>query len=365
MAIAGGRADSALINQLFREAYRFDFFQAVRLLDSHARSESEPVRRRPVGHDATPLQEIVRFRAPPSLSFPAGSIVALTQGDGESADGRAPPEMTVPFLGLTGPSGVLPQHYTSLLIERCHVKHKDYALREYFDLFHHRLVSLFYRAWEKCHFQFAFERVQLEQPGEDDDFTFALYSLVGIGTDRLRRRMAFDDEAVLYYGGYFAHFPRNAISLECLLVDYWQVPITVQQFRGQWLYLSEDEQTALPSTERPQGLNCALGVNAIVGTRVWNIQSMFRIRIGPVTYREFCDFMPIGPRLLPFCQMVRLYSGMEFDFDVQVVLRRDEVPWCQLPADSAAAPRLGWNSWIRSGPQSRDAEDAVFRLEKV
>ena len=365
MAIADGRAGSALIDRLFREPFRFDFFQAVRLLDSHARREEQTRRRWPVGHDATPLQEIVRFRAPPSLSFPAGSIVGLAASDGDGADRKAPPDMTVPFLGLTGPSGVLPQHYTSLLIERCHVKHKDYALREYFDLFHHRLVSLFYRAWEKCHFQFVFERVQLERPGEDDDFTFALYSLVGLGTEGLRRKMAFDDEAVLLYGGYFAHFPRNAISLECLLGHYWEIPLTVQQFHGQWLYLSEEEQTALPSAANPLGQNCALGVNAIVGTRVWNIQSMFRICIGPVTYSQFREFMPVGRRLLPLCQMVRLYAGMEFDFDVQVVLKKEEVPWCQLPADHAAAPRLGWNSWIRSGPMQRDADEAVFRLEKV
>jgi len=234
MAPANGRASSAVIERLFREPFRFDFFQAVRLLDSRARRQDETRRQWPVGHDSSPVQEIVRFRAPPSLSFPAASVVNLVSSDGEGAQ-PAPPEMTVPFLGLTGPSGVLPQHYTSLLIERCHVKHKDYALKEYFDLFHHRLVSLFYRAWEKYHFQFAFERVQLEKPGEDDDFTFALYSLVGLSTDGLRRRMAFDDEAVIFYGGYFAHFPRNAISLKCMLGDYWEVPVAVQQFRGQWL----------------------------------------------------------------------------------------------------------------------------------
>jgi type VI secretion system protein ImpH len=365
MAVANGRTSAAVIRQLFREPYRFDFFQAVRLLDSHARSEAETRRRFSVGHDSAPAQEIVRFRVPASLSFAAASIVGLVAPDGETAERIAPPEMTVPFLGLTGPSGVLPQHYTALLIDRCHVKHKDYALREYFDLFHHRLISLFYRAWEKNHFQFAFERVQLEKPGELDDFTFALYSLVGLGTDNLRRRMAFDDEAALYYGGYFAHFPRNAISLECLLNDYWAIPVAVQQFRGQWLYLSEDEQTALPTVVRPTGLNCALGVSALVGTRVWNVQSMFRIRIGPVTYAEFREFMPIGRRLLPLCQLTRLYAGMELDFDVQVVLKKEEVPWCELQADPAVAPRLGWNTWVRSGPMQRDAEEAVFRLERV
>jgi type VI secretion system protein ImpH len=363
MAVENGRASPALIEHLFREPYRFDFFQAVRVLDSDARADRGGAPRWSVGRDATPSQEIVRFRAPPSLGFPAASIVDLVTRSREQ--GRVPPEMTVAFLGLTGPSGVLPQHYTALLIERCHVKHKDYALRDYFDIFHHRLVSLFYRAWEKYHFQFAFERVQLEKPGEDDDFTFALYSLVGLGTTGLRRRMALDDEAVLYYGGHYAHFPRSAISLEYMLFDYWEIPVEVQQFRGQWLYLSEEEQTALPTAARPKGQNAALGVDALAGTRVWNVQSKFRIKLGPVGYGEFRELMPIGRRLLPLCQMTRLYAGLEFDFDVQVVLRKEEVPWCQLPADADAAPRLGWNSWVRSGPMERDADEAVFRLDAV
>jgi type VI secretion system protein ImpH len=365
MAVASRRASASVIQQLFGAPYRFDFFQAVRLLDSLARRSDAARRRSSVGHDATPTQEIVRFRVPTALSFASASIVDMIGPRHDAEDGKSPPEMVVPFLGLTGPSGVLPQHYTTLLIERCHVRHKDYALRDYFDLFHHRLISLFYRAWEKNHFQFAFERVRLERPGEDDDFTFALYSVVGLGTENLRRRMAFDDEAVLYYGGYFAHYPRNAISLECLLNDYWQIPVVVQQFHGQWLYLSEDEQTALPTSARPAGLNSALGVTALVGTRVWNVQSMFRIRIGPVAYSDFREFMPIGGRLLPLCQMARLYAGVELDFDVQVVLKKEEVPWCQLPAQPEQAPRLGWNSWVLSGPMQKDAEDAVFRLEKI
>jgi predicted component of type VI protein secretion system len=119
MAAANGRTGAAVIGQLFREPYRFDFFQAVRLLDSHARREAEMRRRFSVGHDAAPVQEIVRFRVPASLSFAAASIVTLAAPDGEAAERTGPPEMTVPFLGLTGPSGVLPQHYTALRALPC------------------------------------------------------------------------------------------------------------------------------------------------------------------------------------------------------------------------------------------------------
>ena len=201
MAVANGRTGAAVIGQLFREPYRFDFFQAVRLLDSHARREAETRRRYSVGHDAAPVQEIVRFRVPASLSFAAASIVALAAPDGDGAE----------RIGAARDDGPVPgSHRSQRRASRSTIRPVDRhavtsntrttCLREYFDLFHHRLISLFYRAWEKNHFQFAFERVQLEKPGEDDDFTFALYSLVGLGRRRnkLRRRMAFDDEAAIF-----------------------------------------------------------------------------------------------------------------------------------------------------------------------
>lgn len=363
MAVTNGRTSAGLIQHLYRHPYRFEFFQAVRVLERAASDSREGTTRHSVGHDVPPGKEVVRFRVPPSLSFPPASVLGLHQP--APGAGRDQPEMTVAFLGLTGPSGVLPQHYTSLLIERCHVKNKDYTLRDYFDLFHHRLISLFHRAWEKYRFPFVYERTQRERPGEEDLFTFALFSLVGLGTGRLRGRMEVDDEAVLYYGGHFAHFPRSSIGLESLLNDYFQNPIEIEQFRGQWLYLSEDEQTQLPTPAQPGGLNCRLGIETVVGNRVWDIQSMFRIRIGPVHYAEFLDFMPTGRRLLPLCQMVRLYAGAQYDFDVQVVLRKEEVPACQFTSDPATGPRLGWNTWVRSQPMENDAEDAVFRLEQV
>jgi type VI secretion system protein ImpH len=338
-----------------------------------------PKKRKPPGHDYSPGDEVVRFRSIASHAFPAAEIAKLVKprasdapAEGEAAaaglrpkTADGPLEMLVTFLGLTGPNGVLPQHYTSQIIER--LKQKDFSLAEFLDLFNHRLVSLFYRAWEKYRFPIGFERFRLsgERDEPDDLFTACMYSLVGFGTEGLRRRQEFDDESLVFYGGHFAHWPRNAISLEGMVGEYFGFDLEVRQFQGQWLMLATHDQSALPDAMQPRGLNCELGVNAIAGERVWDVQSKFRHRVGPVGYREFCRLMPSGDMLRPLCQLTRTYVGPQFDFDVQPVLKAEEVPWCQLGGDAEAPARLGWNTWIRSGAMREDAEDVIFRLEDV
>jgi type VI secretion system protein ImpH len=190
MAAASGRDDTALSDRLHAEAYRFDFFQAVRLLECAAREASRAESGRPqspVGQDGAPRQEAVRFRALASHSFPTGAIseirpatkprpavapMATEQNAPTSAvpplsAPSGPPEMVTAFLGLTGPSGVLPRHYTTLLIER--TRAKDYALRDFLDVFNHRAISLFYRAWQKYRLPFAYEqfRSSSDEAAED------------------------------------------------------------------------------------------------------------------------------------------------------------------------------------------------------
>jgi len=373
MAPASGRDCVALSEQLRHEAYRFEFFQAVRLLrlmgGESARQDADQ-RRYPVGEDYAPQHEVIRFRASPSQAFPTGSIREIRLPEEPSPDdgtvresGPDVPEMITAFMGLTGPNGVLPHHYTTLLTQR--VREKDFALRDFFDLFNHRVISLFYRAWEKYRFAIAYEHSSSTETADRDDdlFTQCLYCLIGLGTGGLRRRMEFDDEAFLFYGGHFAHYPRSAISLEFMLADYFHLPVKVEQFVGQWLYLGTDDQSSLPTAQRPQGLNTELGKSVVVGERVWDVEGKFRIRLGPLGYADFCRFLPSGDALRPICQMVRSYAGPQFDFDVQPVLKGTEVPWCRLGGDGADAARLGWNTWIRSGQFDHDVSNAVFSLE--
>jgi type VI secretion system protein ImpH len=292
--------------------------------------------------------------------------------------------MLVAFLGLTGPTGVLPPHYTALLMRR--LRAKDSSLRDLLDLFHHRLVSLFYRAGEKYRLPFAYERSRsvarsgdratTGEPGDrvvarspdratagaTEKVTRALYSLVGRGTAGLRGREKVPEETFLYYGGHFAHHPRSAAALERMLTDYFHLPVRVQQFQGQRLRLDEDDVTRLPSRQRPRGLNCRLGVDAVLGDYVWDVQGKFRLRLGPLTYRQFRRFFPVGGDLLrPLSQLTRSYSGAEFTFDLQPVLKPTEVPRLRLGGKGDGGSHLGWDTWVASRPVTREADDVVFR----
>ncbi|WP_119459032.1 type VI secretion system baseplate subunit TssG [Rhodospirillaceae bacterium SYSU D60014] len=365
MATKSRRPNPPLIQALFKDADRFEFFQAVRVLEQAARKDSEDPRfegRAAVGEDADPRREAVRFRALQALSFPDAPIDRLTPGktDPEGRRPAGPPEMIVSFMGLTGPMGVLPQHYTEMLIRS--IRDKSVAIRDFFDLFNHRIISLFVRAWEKYRLPAVYERSGREG---DDPISASLYALVGFGTDHLRGRLAVDDEILLHYAGHLTQSTRSAVALEAMLSDHFGRPVWIEQFQGRWGNLAADERTTLPSWAHPEGSFCQLGSNAVIGDRVWDVQGSFRIRVGPLGYREFVRFMPDGKDLGALAHLVRSYVGPDLSFDLQLTLSKAEVPFCRLATDGDDAPRLGWNTWLKQWDHPRDVSDTVFGLDEI
>jgi type VI secretion system protein ImpH len=351
-----GKANS--VQELLRkEPFRFNFYQAVRLLELSADANAEHARRN-IGRDGPTARETVRFRSLPSHSFPAGEVYSFRP----STRDDTPPEMVVAFVGLFGPSGVLPRHYTQAVIDR--VRSKDFALRDFLDLFNHRAISFFYRAWSKYRVPVSFERLQ-RSGGGDDLVTRCLLCLVGMGTDQLCDRQKIHDHTLIHYGGHFAHSPRNAISLECVIAEYFSVPAEIIQFVGRWLYLDPGDQSRLGHPGPRSDPNNQLSASVVVGRRVWGVENSFRLRLGPLTYKEFWALTPAGDRLSAVTQLIRTYVGFEFDFDVQLILRRDEVPACRLGGTTDVPSRLGWNTWVASQPFKQDTEDAIFETSDV
>jgi len=338
MASESGRPDPSLSERLFEESFRFDFFQAVRLL------ELLYPERKPVGLQTRPGEEAVRFRTHVSLSFPPSAIQDL----GPASEHDGPARMTAAFMGLTGPLGVLPRHYTELMLERA--RRHDNALRDFFDLFNHRLISLFHRAWEKYRFHVAFERTA-KAGGGYDPLSLDLFNLFGMGTGGLRGRLEFGDEALLFYAGLLGQHPRSASALRNLLSDYFQIPLQVAQFVGQWLEITPENRTRLGAA------NNALGSSAVAGSRIWDQQAKFKLRVGPLGFAEFNRLLPDGDMYRPFVQMARFAAGQEFDFDIQLVLQAAEVPWCCL-GDRRA--RLGFSTWLKTAEFERDADQVIF-----
>jgi type VI secretion system protein ImpH len=369
-----GERGSSVLDRLVQVPYGFDFFQVVRLIELAGTSQAETDEwcgSNHVGEDFAPSTESVRFRVAATQGFPGSEIVSLIppRKGGDSGDVRFPAQMTVTFLGLTGPSGVLPQHYTQRLIDQLR---EDDGMREFLDIFNHRTVSLFYRAWKKYRFPIAYEAESRsrQQPvrevrGErelDDPFSFGMYSFIGLGTGALRGRQEIPDERFLYYAGQFAQHPRTAVSLERMIGDYFGWPTKILQFIGQWLELRGVDRTRL-SSDAALGNNC-LGATAVAGERVWGIENKFRVRLGPLSYSEFRELIPGRRWLSSLAQFVRSYVGPDLEFDVQLVLRQDEVPACRLAGEDEAGSHLGWDCWLRGqAPLDREADDSVFQVE--
>ncbi len=328
--------------KLRREPFSFDFFQAVRLLERFLPERTS------VGRFAHPDTEVARFSVHPSLAFPASQIQAM-----DCPENR-PVEMTVNFMGLTGPQGVLPNPYTSLIIER--LRASDSSPRDFLDIFNHRIISLFYRAWRKYRFDVAYEQ------DERDIFSRDLLSLLGLGSSGLRDRLKVSDDTLIYYSGLLAQRPRTATALQQILADYFEVPVEIEQFAGAWYRLDRGTQCRLAEENSESG---ELGFGAVVGDEVWNQQSKVRIVLGPLTLERYVDFLPDGQSWEPLRSWVQFFSNDEWDFEVKLVLEREQVPACTLGAEGSSGPQLGWVSWVKSAPFRRDPDDTVLALEKA
>jgi len=331
--------EKTLHQELLDEPYRFEFFQAVRLL------EKIFPERQPVGRETSIVQEVVRFRSRLALEFPASEIHEFRETTEEFSDEQKL-EMFVNFMGMVGISGVLPTHYTELVMDR--VRYRDTAMWSFLDIFTHRSVSMFFRAWEKYRFPVAYERGK-------NDFTDFLFDFVGLGTNGLRGRMALEDEALLPYSGLIAQKPHSANALENILGDYFRISAKIKQFFGQWLDLDEESITKLGAA------NSLLGVNAIIGTRVWEQQSKFRVVLGAMSFNEFQAFLPNGTAHQPLKSIIRFVVGLEFDFDVQLILKAKEVPSCILTTRAKRRPQLGWTSWLKTKPFKQDDDQVILQ----
>jgi type VI secretion system protein ImpH len=326
--------------RLFDAPYDFEFFQAVRLLGQLQPGKS------PVGRYVNPQEEIVRFGAQPSLSFPASQIYGLTT----TKDGHL--RMDVNFIGLVGPLGLLPTHITELITNR--VRAKDTALLDFINIFNHRMTSFFYQAWEKNHFTVAYERDQ------NDPITGFLLAIAGLGSPSLRQRQVVRDETFIYYAGILGASPKSATALEAVLADYFDVAVEIEPFIGVWRRLDEPDQTQVGD----DSLDAAtLGFGAVAGDEVWDQQSRVRIKLGPLSAERYREFLPSGPAWPELQALTRTYRGTDMEFEVQLILKREEVPVVELKKLAEDSPRLGWDTWMKSKPRfDRDPGDTILLL---
>jgi len=330
----GAKADS-LTRQLADAPYRFDFFQAVRRIEC---TRSDLPR---IGHSQRPREDPVRFCQEASLAFAPSTIARYRSGSG----GR-PSRLSVNFLGLLGPNGPMPLHVTECVRER--IRHyQDETLARFLDVFHHRMVSLFYRAWA-CNQQ----TVSFQREG-DDRFAVYIGSLFGTGMDSFRDRDAVPDIAKLHYSGRLVGGTCHAEGLCATLSDYFGFPVHIDEFVGEWIGLPHDCRCRLGASPE----SGVVGSTAIVGSHVWQCQHKFRLKLGPLRLSDYLRMLPGGDSLRRLIAWIRNYVGDELSWDVRLILKREEVPRPRL----GQTGQLGWTTWLSSRPFEKDVGNLVLR----
>ena len=212
MATAKRQQDSALRHRLFREFYRFPFIQAVHLLERFFPNKKK------LGGTLVPGEEVVRFSVKPDLAFPPSDISKL-----EHPDLQKPVSMEVAFMGLIGPSSVLPHSFNELALERLH--HKDTTLVAFLNMFHHRLISLFYLAWKK------YKTALVYQMDGRDPVSSCFLNLAGLGTPGLLERMQLPDESIIpFCCGLLSRTAPSAAAIESAVSCFTGETVRVDSF---------------------------------------------------------------------------------------------------------------------------------------
>lgn len=339
-----GRQVPSPLEALRTAPQRFDPMAALQVLERHGAAHAATGRTAGgarVGEHAHPRDEAVRFATSPRLGFQPSELVRF-----DEEPGRAP-RLTVAFMGLAAASGALPQAYAELVLAR--LRDRDPTLAAYLDVFNHRAVSLFMRAWEKY-------RLPVQLVAERSDGVAGLIdALIGFGTGGLAGRIAGAHEQLRFFAGFLgdvAH--RPAAALEAMLSEALGERVTVEELVPRRERLAPEERTRLAADGFAR-----LGDEALLGESVLRVDGAFRLRLGPMGYARFRALMPDQAELPRLVALARLFVGPSFHFDVRLTLLAAEVPALRLGGDPAGGPRLGWNSWMVSTPAG-DRDDAIF-----
>jgi type VI secretion system protein ImpH len=324
-------AATSLENSLQQEPSRYGFFQVMRLLECAYKDKARFGQSQRPSHEPT-----IRLGQEVSLTFETATLSSFSRLK------TGLPLLKQRAFGLFGPNGPMPLHLTEYIHERIH-HHRDHTLTGFVDMFHHRMICLFYRAWANSEPTVSFDRPK------SDRFSTYIGSLAGLGANSLRNRDAMPDIAKFHYIGLLSSHSKSAEGLRAILADYFRLTVNIEQFTGEWLTIQDSDLTRLG--ESP--LTGELGRSAILGSKVWGCQHKFRIHFGPLNLSEYMSLLPNGYRLEQLVAIIRNYIGDELSWDINLVLKKAQVPQAQL----GETTHLGWTSWLGERSSDHDADD--------
>lgn len=356
------KASSPVIDRLFKAGYRFDFFQAVHLLEQLYPEAAHPGEDQPLG------QEMIRFRSSQKRSFPATDVSKIQKKSGkhvrEATQRSEIIQMVVTFMGLYGVDSPLPSYFSEMIATlREEDEEGDYddrengirALRQFLDIFDHRIYSLYYRSWKKYRYF-----LQFEAAGEDDISQYML-SFIGLGTPALQDLVGVEVSRLISYAGILGQRNRCAVGLQQMLSDYFYgIGAKIIQFMPRWVNVPEQYRARL-GTQRG-GAQIRLGESFTIGEKIRDLAGKFRIVLAPLKFEIFRKFLPGGFDSHRLYKLVRFYAPDQLSFDVELVLEKEEVPPFQLGSDSV---QLGWTSWLGKPQEDLVSIAFSFQQEKV
>lgn len=315
----------SVIEELFAQGHEFDFFQALRLLESIRPQYLPP------GYTASVKNETVRFRSHVSFTFPPSQIYEMEQGEPQ-------PEMMVNFMGLAGVGGVLPPFVTELIYEQ-ERSGNDSSLRDFLDIFNHRFVSVFSRVR------------RMYRPGYTNDApqntpaARILYCILGLGMQSLRNAMLLRDYELIPFAGLIAGEPADAETVRLILSEFCGAPAVIEQFRGKWYDIDSSQHTRIGIA------NSQLGNDAVAGTKVWIPSAGIHVRIGKLSMQRYQALQPGGKEHDWLLDLLRFVTDDACFVDITLELNPAEVPPCRLEKGAISLGRIGWlqNSTGNSG----------------
>jgi type VI secretion system protein ImpH len=313
------RVDAGLIDRLLAEPQRFDFFQAVRLIE-----QADP-----------PLR--LRYRNRLSLSFPPNQIENIS-GDGDDIV-----RITPAFMGMLGSHGVLPLHYSDR-INRHEKTSSDGGPRAFLDMLSQRALGMFYQAWSK-------HRPEcMVAPDGGDEFLAMLTALSGAGASG----EVLDRETLAFYAMQIRSRAVSAPLMAGMYTDYFNVPFAVEQLIGEWQELPSRDQAALGVA------NVDLGAGVMLGARVYRCDARVRLRIGPLDKRRHENFLPGRGGAQHLAALLALHCGVGMTYEVHLIQRAADVHGVGL--DDGSDARLGVNARLLTAPSDQDREELMYLL---
>ena len=333
-------SDSVALEQALQsQPYKFGFYQTLRRFE--CLNPDKPK----IGMSVRLADDVLRLTQEPSVIF-APSALAAFKPSSELQSAK----LAVNFFGMFGPNGPLPLHLTEYARDRLR-NSDDPTFSEFINIFHHRMLSLFYRAWSCVE-----PTVHFDRP-EQDRFSFYTGSLLGLGMPAMRDRDEIPDLVKLHFSGRLSSQARNVEGLVAIIKHFFNVPAAIEEFVGEWMKLPINCMSRLGVTAGTG----ALGINAVIGDYVWQCQQKFRIILGPLEYKDYKHMLPGRDSSKRLRAIVRNYVGDSMNWEVRLVLKKEEVPGMRLGRDDL----LGWNTWLGDRISNDDADDLALEQMRV